>query len=429
MKIHPVYTAVFNHYSYCITHNHEAVVIDPVRDTASYSSIADTDKSEIRNVLETALHDFYVTGNRELQRQYGAQIHVPEGASVSGKSHNPASGDCIRLGEYILEYAALPESGKCIYILKTSDLQPLGLFTGEHFLSEILQKQLAEIPLYPGLGAGNSRNFSPGMPLKNYPMNDVHEQQIHNPVPDDYAENLMEMNSKGPSAISEITGKSKAFSADELAEEIKNGTLVIDTREPENFGTCFIPGSLSLPLNGKPGLCIPFLLDADRRVAIVSEPGTEMSGINMLLNAGVQQIAGWLQGGMNTWTAAGKKTDMIICIDAEEFLLDHTYSSAKAIDARNADQFAKGSIPDAVNVPLAMLSEALSKAGTEEEIHVFSQSGCRSITLASWLKMRGYPLVKNVLGGYASILQIQMPEVLPYKGSGDSAAGEFDLSL
>ena len=66
------------------------------------------------------------------------------------------------------------------------------------------------------------------------------------------------------------------------------------------------------------------------------------------------------------------------------------------VDVRTPAEFAEGSVPGAVNIPLDTVASQLSKFGNKENIIVFCRSGNRSGQAKAILDQNGF---KNVVNG------------------------------
>ena len=79
----------------------------------------------------------------------------------------------------------------------------------------------------------------------------------------------------------------------------------------------------------------------------------------------------------------------------------------RIIDVREADEFAEGHVPNAVNVPLGAFIRDLKRKGEEmvpkdKEVVVYCGSGVRGGIAASFVQEKGWENVKNLTGGYAA---------------------------
>lgn len=65
------------------------------------------------------------------------------------------------------------------------------------------------------------------------------------------------------------------------------------------------------------------------------------------------------------------------------------------VDVRTPAEFAEGSVPDAVNIPLDRIEDRISEFDKDKEIIVFCRSGNRSAQALSILKDHGFTNVRN----------------------------------
>ena len=69
---------------------------------------------------------------------------------------------------------------------------------------------------------------------------------------------------------------------------------------------------------------------------------------------------------------------------------------------RSSEEYLKGHVKDAVNLPLNEMSDVAQIADFEEHqnLYIHSETGYRSVIAASLLKREGYYSVRNILGGF-----------------------------
>lgn len=68
------------------------------------------------------------------------------------------------------------------------------------------------------------------------------------------------------------------------------------------------------------------------------------------------------------------------------------------IDVREADEFAEGHLPGAINLPLSAFLERYGELDKGKSYHIICRSGARSAQACAFLEEEGYD-VTNVAGG------------------------------
>jgi len=125
-----------------------------------------------------------------------------------------------------------------------------------------------------------------------------------------------------------------------------------------------------------------------------------------LARVGFEKVEGFLKGGFEAWEKAGEKKDLIIDIEPDELAMDIPFDdNLTVLDVRKFIEFAEGHVKDAVNLPLAEMTDVAQIANLEENqnIYVHCAGGYRSTIAISLLKRQGYHNVRNVLGGWNQI--------------------------
>jgi glyoxylase-like metal-dependent hydrolase (beta-lactamase superfamily II) len=74
MRVEQIYTKCLAEAAYYIESNGEAVVIDPLRETAPYLERSKQGNAKIKYVLETHFHADFVSGHLDLAKKTGAKI-------------------------------------------------------------------------------------------------------------------------------------------------------------------------------------------------------------------------------------------------------------------------------------------------------------------------------------------------------------------
>jgi hydroxyacylglutathione hydrolase len=194
--------------------------------------------------------------------------------------------------------------------------------------------------------------------------------------------------------------------------------VLLDTRHSERFVEGFIPGAISIGLDGRFAEWAGSLLPFDKPILLVTAPGEERESVVRLARVGFDKVKGYLEGGFPAWRQAGEPIDMIIDIEADELAMDIPFDeNLVVIDVRRETEFADGHVKDAVNIPLQEMTDPASMALIEERhnLYVHCGGGYRSIIAASLLKRQGFHNLRNVVGGWTKIKDQKKIEILKDK--------------
>lgn len=80
-------------------------------------------------------------------------------------------------------------------------------------------------------------------------------------------------------------------------------------------------------------------------------------------------------------------------------MLEVDTSKVALIDVRTVEEYASGTIPGAINIPVDDLRDRLSELPTDRPIWLFCGVGLRGYLASNILKVRGYKEVRNLIGG------------------------------
>ncbi|WP_026260381.1 MBL fold metallo-hydrolase [Segetibacter koreensis] len=147
MRIEQIYTGCLAQGAYYIESEGEAVVIDPLREVEPYMEKAEKDNAKIKYVFETHFHADFVSGHVDLSKKTGAPI-------VYGPSANPAfeaivakDGQEFKVGKVTFTVLHTPGhtmESSC-YLLKDENRKDIALFSGDTlFIGDVGRPDLAQ---------------------------------------------------------------------------------------------------------------------------------------------------------------------------------------------------------------------------------------------------------------------------------------------
>ena len=462
MFIKQLYTGCLSEAAYYIESNGEAAVIDPLRDIEAYLEIANERKARIKYIFETHFHADFVSGHIDLGKATGAPIVYGPGTDTRFPVHVALDGEIFRIGELTVEVLHTPGHTleSACYLLKDPAGKDHCVFTGDTlFVGDVGRPDLAQkgneitindlagmmydrlhtklfpladdVIVYPAHGPGSAcvKNLGPGTHSTigeekqyNYALKAASKEDFIKEVTDGIAPPPLyfpinaRINKEGYDTLQDVLLEGlKALSVNEFKKLINEDTIILDSRNPDEFTKGFVPGSVGIGLEGRFAEWAGSLLPFDAPMLLVTQPGKEKETIIRLARVGLDKVAGFLDGGYEAWNSAGEKTDMIIDIEPDELMMDILHDkNAVVLDVRRPMEYAEGHFKNALNLPLNDLSDPGTMANLEDDqnLYVHCQGGYRSVIAASLLKRQGIHNLRNVAGGWNAIKEQEKVEIV-----------------
>jgi glyoxylase-like metal-dependent hydrolase (beta-lactamase superfamily II)/rhodanese-related sulfurtransferase len=452
MFIKQLYTGCLSEAAYYIDNEGQAAIIDPLRDIDAYLTLAKERKAEIKYIFETHFHADFVSGHLDLAKATGAPIIFGPNTETNFSIHKAKDGEVFQLGDCTIEVLHTPGhtiESSC-YLVRTASGDPYALFTGDTLfvgdvgrpdlssgnltreelagmLFDSLRSKIVPLPdnviIYPAHGPGSScgKNLGPNThsTLKeekesNYALRAESKEDFVRvvtdglDVPPSYFSINARINKEGYDSLDEVLeGGLTPLDLTAFKKWItEEDAILLDTRASDVFVAGFIPGAVSIGLDGRFAEWAGSLLPFNKPIVLVTKPGEEKDSVVRLARVGFDKVKGFLDGGFAAWMDAGEPIDMIIDVEADELAMDIPFDeNLLVLDVRRETEFADGHIRDAVNLPLQELVDPGSMAILEERhnLYVHCGGGYRSVIAASMLKRQGFHNLRNVTGGWGKI--------------------------
>lgn len=147
MNIEQIYTGCLAQGAYYIESNGEAVVIDPLREVDPYIQKAERSKAKIKYVFETHFHADFVSGHVDLSQKTGAQIVYGPTANPDFKAHIAKDGEEFKVGKVTFKVLHTPghTMESTCYLLKDENGKEVALFSGDTlFIGDVGRPDLAQ---------------------------------------------------------------------------------------------------------------------------------------------------------------------------------------------------------------------------------------------------------------------------------------------
>jgi glyoxylase-like metal-dependent hydrolase (beta-lactamase superfamily II)/rhodanese-related sulfurtransferase len=432
--------------SYLVVSGDEAAVIDPQRDSWPLVRRCAGSGVAVRYVLETHVHNDYVSGAREWQAATGAAIVGPARAAYSFPYTAMEDGDEIALGEVTLRALATPghtPEHTAYLLFDVAAPDPTVVFTGGSLMvggagrtdllgadraDELTRKQCAslrrlltlgeETRVLPTHGAGSfcaaptagattstigtERLTNPALRLLADEGEFVRARLEGLPRYPAYYRFMAPINRSGPRVLAGPPPL-QSLATDEVARHLEAGAWMVDARDRWAFARAHLPGSINVELDDSfatsVGSVVPFGVTL---VLLLPEPeaaaGTE--AVLQLLRIGYDTVAGCLTGGVAAWEAAGRAVTGYPARGIDE--LDLADPGVLILDVRQPAERADGAIPGSRHIVLGDLPQRMSELPRDRTVWTVCRSGHRAAIAASLLDRAGIAVTAVARGGVPS---------------------------
>ena len=453
MYIQQFYTGCLSEAAYYIESNGEVAIIDPMRDTETYLQLAQERNAVIKYIFETHFHADFVSGHIDLAKATGAPIIYGPETQADFPVTVAKDGEMFALGNAQIQVLHTPGHTleSACYLLKDEQGKDYAVFTGDTlFVGEVGRPDLAQqgnaltmndlagmlynslhtkiMPLaddvivYPAHGPGSScgKNLGPetqstigGEKQTNYALRAENKEEFIKVVtegimpPPQYFPVNARINKEGYESLDAVLQSLQPLSVAQFkAAAQQDDAIILDTRHAAVFIQGFVPGAISIGLEGRFAEWAGTLLPFNKTLLLVTEPGQEKESAVRLARVGFEHFGGYLQGGFEAWRKAGQEIDLVIDVDVDEVLMDMPFDDNLVIvDVRKEVEFADGHVKDAVNIPLDNLTDPGSMANIldTDNLYIHCEGGYRSVIACSLLKRQGIHNIRNINGGYAAL--------------------------
>jgi hydroxyacylglutathione hydrolase len=452
MYIEQLYTNCLAEAAYYIESAGEAAIIDPLRETEPYLSLAKKRGAAIKYVFETHFHADFVSGHIDLARKVNAPIVYGPNADTHYEVIHAKDNQEFKLGEVTIRVLHTPghtPESSCFLLLDEKGKEH-AVFTGDTLfvgdvgrpdlldgiisreelagmLYDSLNNKIKTLPdatiVYPAHGPGSAcgknigkETFSTiGEQKKfNYAMKAQPREEFIRQVtdgilpPPHYFFEDARINKTGYDPIDEVMeGNKKPLTAAQFKAAVKDGAVILDTRRADDFEKGSVPGSFNMGLNGQFAVWVGTLLNINQPLVLVTDKGKEHETILRLARVGYEKVVGYLDGGIEAWN---EKLDVVQSAAAADLkaLID---KGAEVLDVRKPGEWNISHLKDARFVPLSDMPANLAELDKNKTYVVHCGGGYRSMTAISLMKRHGFNHLINVHGGFGAMVTAGLPIV------------------
>jgi len=295
-------------------------------------------------------------------------------------------------------------------------------------LYDSLHDKLLKLPdavlVYPAHGAGSlcgrnmrsERSSTIGTErLTNYALQirsrDQFIQQMTTNLParPDYFLEDAAINRAGATPLTELP-ELKPISAAQLKTMSDGDAVVLDVRTTDQFAAGHVPGSINIALSGQFASWAGAVLGLSSRPVLIADTAERLAEARLrLARVGIEDLTGFLDGGVDGWTRAGFELAQTPQMTVQELATDD--HALRVLDVRRQGEWEAGHIAGADWYPLDRFKAALPEIDRNAMVAVHCKGGYRSVIACSLLQRAGYNNIINVVGGFDAWLQAELPVV------------------
>ncbi|MBR7743966.1 MBL fold metallo-hydrolase [Phycicoccus sp. BSK3Z-2] len=431
VEIIPVETPSLGDRSYLAHDGEVALVVDPQRDVDRVLALADQHQVRITHVLETHIHNDYVTGGLALAERTGAAYHVNAEDPVAFDRTPVRDGDVIEVSPAMtLTVIATPGHTftHLSYALTSGD-EDVAVFTGgsllfgstgrpdllgpdhtdalvrhqyasAHRLADTVADTAAVMPTH-GFGSFCSATQSDatestiGQEKRTNPALTQDEQDWVRDILDGldaypaYYAHMGPANLAGPDAP-DLEAPSRA-DKDEIRRRIEAGEWVVDLRIRTAFAAGHVPGSFNLGIDGQLATYVGWMKPWETEISVLGDTPEQVAEAQReLVRIGIDEVASSADGRPQDWTD-GDLATLRRATFADLADVRH-HRRVQVLDVRRAPEFASGHIEGAVNIPIHEIVGRVDEV-PDGEVWVHCAGGYRASVVGSILQAAGKDVV------------------------------------
>lgn len=447
MKIEQFFLEGLGHQSYFVAEEESGVaaIVDPRRDIDVYLEAARRAGIQISHVLETHVHNDYVSGGRELAARTGAKIMASEIDPLVYADRSVREGDHITIGRAAFQVLHTPghTPEHVSYLLyEPGSETPSSLFSGGSMLvgnagrtdllgpahtltltrqqyatlRRLLDTLPGQVRVYPTHGAGSFCMSTTSAPARS---TTIAQERLVSPAAvakdqDDFIQRQLAGYSAWPTYYRYMHDSNKygrtvlgampappVLSVATVQERLAKGMLLVDGRSRAAFAREHIPGSYNIELDSQFGTYIGWILPYNTPLMIlVEDEEGRREAVVQLIRIGWEDINGFVDGGISSWKASALPTEQFELIDVETLYKRWSQrTNLTVLDVRRDDEWNEGHIPGALHLHIGSLPQHLDEVPRNQPVALICRTGHRAEMAASILAATGREVVVVGQGG------------------------------
>ena len=461
LKIINIDTPTLGDRSYLAHDGKTALVVDPQRDIDRVQQLLLQEGVELGAVVETHMHNDYVSGGLVLAKEHGAKYIVHEQDPVNFERTTVKDQEIIPIGSFAVQ--ALHTPGHTFthlsYALLTDQDKYQGVFTGGSMLHgstgrpDLLGPDQAEalarlqhgsanrlanlledhVSIHPTHGFGSFCAAT----LTTGDSSTIKDERVTNPAllfnVDDFVSQTLAGLDVFPAYYKHMGPRNHAgagpidlsdlpkMSSEEVIKAIANNSWVVDIRTRDSWASKHVPGSLSFGLDGSFATYLGWLFPYEEKLYLLSDKSDDIQQAQReLVRIGIERPVAAYVGEFDDFTdLATTKTvtfeDVVDALKMPEILV---------LDVRRNSEREASHIAGTMHIPLHELTKRVNELPKDKEIWVHCAGAYRAAAAVGMIEKAGFNAVL-INQPYETTLQVkQLPLVLGEQDGGPVAPSD-----
>ncbi len=416
--------------SYVVADGRAAIVVDPQRDIDRIQAVVDRLGVPVVLVLETHIHNDYVTGGLELARVTGADYAVAAAEAVDYPRRPVLAGDELSAGSMTVRTVATPgHTPHHLAYMLVEDGEPTMVFTGGSLLygavgrtdlagaerteeltraqyrsvNRLLDELTGGVDVRPTHGFGSFCSSTPAPATDastvererrsntaaTAPTEDAFVREVRaglTAYPRYYA-HMGAINRAGPAPLDLSPAPEAEVAA--LRRRVEAGDWVIDLRLRRVFAAAHVAGTVNIEAGDSLATYLGWVVPWGAPITLLGETDDEVGEAQRdIARIGIDRPAGAASGGLEVYGRGAQVRSYAVA----EFSDLADQREVTVLDVRRDDEWAEGHIADAVHVPLPDLVDRLGEV-PQGELWVHCRTGFRAAIGSSLLARAGRSVV------------------------------------
>ena len=401
--------------SYIAHDGKTALVVDPQRDIDRVQAILDRESLTLGGVVETHMHNDYVSGGLVLAQEHGAKYIVSEMDPVTFARVTVSDTQVEAIGDFAVKAIHTPGHTftHMSYVLLDSAEKAHGVFTGGSMLhgstgrpdllgmdkarelaglqhgslnrlAEMLEDGVTVHPTH-GFGSfcaatstsgdssniGDERKTNPALLLEKEAY--IVQTLAGLDVFPAYYKHMGPLNHAGPGPIdlSELT----RMTTDEIMKEMKTGAWIVDLRTRSAWAAGHVPGTMSFGLDGSMATYFGWMFPYEKQLVLLSDKASDICDAQReLVRIGIDRPSGSYVGEVSKFGDL-KSTRAVSFKDVPAVI---GTPGVHVLDVRRTSEREASHIEPSLHIPLHELEARVAELPTDGEIWVHCAGAYRA---------------------------------------------------